>query len=59
MEKKTKVALTTIIVVILAATIVAFLNQSLGGTSEGAKIYVDPPTVIEEARQPHSHSTFT
>lgn len=48
MEKKTIVALT--IAIIVTATIVAVLSQSFGGTSEGTKIYVDPPMVIEEAR---------
>lgn len=51
MEKKTTVAL-TIAIIVIAATIVAFLSQSFGGTSEGTKIYVDPPEIIEEARQP-------
>ncbi|MEM3770360.1 MAG: CARDB domain-containing protein [Candidatus Bathyarchaeia archaeon] len=51
MKKKTTVAL-AIVIIVMAVTIVAFLNQSLGETSESAKIYVDPPMIIEEAKQP-------
>ncbi|MEM3617186.1 MAG: CARDB domain-containing protein [Candidatus Bathyarchaeia archaeon] len=51
MKRKTMVAL-AIVTIVMAAAIVALLNQSLGGISEGAKIYVDPPIVMEETRQP-------
>jgi hypothetical protein len=51
MEKKTMAAL-TIVIIILTAIIVTFLNQSRGETLESAKIYVDPPIIKEEARQP-------
>jgi hypothetical protein len=51
MGKKITVA-SPIIMIVLATAIVAILNQSRGEPSNGAKIYVDPSMVKEEARQP-------
>jgi len=51
MGKKT-IATSTIIIIVLAIAIVAILNQSRGEPSNGTKIYVDPPIIKEEARQP-------
>lgn len=52
MEKKTMLALTTVII-ILATTSAAFLSQSSGENSQmGAEIYVDPNIIKEQAKQP-------
>jgi hypothetical protein len=52
MEKE-KIAVATIfIIAVLSAIIIAFPNKGVGETLQGARIYVDPPTVTEEARQP-------
>jgi len=50
--KEKIVASAIFIIAVLSAIIVAFPNKGAGETLQGTRIYVDPPTVTEEARQP-------